>query len=168
MNQLELASRTLTQAETLLRQHEAPGLVSFANAEMEHASLALARGDGRTAESRADRAVEMAGTSGQRVEYVPRLLVQRAQIEVAMGHGDRAEADARRALDLWREAWGEGALSGWVGQAHLVRAQSLATAGKGAEARAAAAEALRHLEPCFGAAHSQTRVARELLGRLAG
>src|SRR4029078_7111416 len=60
MHQLELASRTLTQAETLLRQHEAPGLVSFANAEMEHASLALARGDGRTAESRGDRAREMA------------------------------------------------------------------------------------------------------------
>jgi eukaryotic-like serine/threonine-protein kinase len=164
MNRPELASRLLGQAEALLRLYEDPRHVTFAVVEMERAELALTRGDAKAAAAGADRAVEMAAASGQQLEFVPRLLLRRAQMELALGQPAKAETDARQALDRWHQMFGPGALSGWVGQAQLALAQALHAAGRGAEARAAATEAVRHLEPCLGAQHSQTRAAREILG----
>jgi eukaryotic-like serine/threonine-protein kinase len=163
MNRPELASRLLAQAEALLRTHEDPRHVTFAVVEMERASLALARGDAKAAAVRADRAVEMAAASGQQLEFVPRLLLRRAQMELAMGRPQRAGEDARRALELWRQAFGPGAVSAWMGQAHLVLGQALQAEGRRHDALAAAAEAVRHLEPCMGERHAQTQAARQIL-----
>jgi eukaryotic-like serine/threonine-protein kinase len=166
VGQPDRASRLLDQAEALLRRHEDPHHVTFAVLEMERALLALVRGDRGAAAAGADRAVAVAEDSGQKDEFVPRLLMRRGRIKVALGQPQGGEEDARRALALWRASLGAEALSAWIGQAQLVLAQALDALGRREEARAAAAEAVRHLEPCVGATHSATQAARRLAERL--
>jgi len=162
LNQLDHAARLLDQVDALLRTHEEPSTVAFAFLEMERASLARAHGDTRTAMTRADRAVERAEASDPGGQSLSRVLLLRAQMHLATGHPRGAEEDARRAVALWRQNWGADTLSGWIGQAHLALALALRAQGRRLEAEAAAAEAARHLQPCLGAGHPDTRAARRL------
>src|SRR6185295_12638191 len=147
---------------TLLRRHEDPHFVTFAVVEMERALLALGRGDRGAAIAGADRAVALAAESGQKAEYVPRMLMRRGRIKTTLGQPQGGEEDARRAIALGRAPWGQDALSAWMGEAQLVLAQALEAQGRRREAHAAAAEAVRHLEPCVGAGHPDTVAARRL------
>ncbi|HEX6738252.1 MAG TPA: serine/threonine-protein kinase [Vicinamibacteria bacterium] len=161
---LDQAGALLRELEARVRRMQPPGHISHAILASEQAQLAQARGDLPAAALLADRAVALAEKSARGVEYAPRLLQRRAELDLARGLMAQAEADAARALALWdaRDASGP---SAWKGLAQLARGRALASQGRADEARTAFAEARRHLEPTLGAGHWATRRARELAGR---
>ena len=156
------SQRAMDELVSRVAREEAPGHIAIANVAGEQAALALARGDRAAAAALADRAVALAEPSEQRVEYLPRLLLRRAEIQLALGHADRSQADARRALEMWQASLGADVLSGWIGLAHVMLGEAARSLGRAEEARTEGAEALRHLQPCLGPTHSATRAAERL------
>jgi len=163
LGQLGRAAEMLSELEPRLRRMQPAGHISFAMLASEQALLAQARGDSRAAMTGADRAVALAEASGRRVEYLPLLLLRRADLEVAVGQPDQAKADAARALGMWQEAAGPGASSSWQGLAYLALGRALEAQGKPGEARVAFASAVKHLELSLGAQHPASRSARQLV-----
>jgi serine/threonine-protein kinase len=159
--QLDRAQRTL-ELEPRVRREEVPTHISFAILASERAALALARGNVATAQVGADRAVTLAEASGQSSEYLPVILIRRAEVALAAAQGDRGLADGQRALALWQATQGTSALSSWQGQAYLVQARALRALGRQSEAQSTGAEAARHLAPTLGPDHRLTREARQL------
>ena len=162
MGELDRAERLLDSVEAILRKSQTPTHISFAVLAAERSSLALARGDQATASVEADRAVRLGESSGQQGEYLPRLLLVRAEAALAAGAADHAEDDTQRAVSLMQRRAEAGQVSNWHGQALLTHSRSLQALGRSAEARIAAAEALRQLMPSVGTNHPHTRAAREL------
>jgi serine/threonine-protein kinase len=162
---LDRSQRAMAALLERMQREEAPGHIVVANVTGERAMLALARGDGAAAADLADRAVSLAEPNDQRVEHLPRLLLRRAEVQLALGHPDRSQADARRALEMWEANLGRDVLSGWYGLAHLALGQAALAQGRNEEARAEGSQALRHLRPCLGPEHSATRAAERLAGQ---
>jgi tetratricopeptide (TPR) repeat protein len=160
----ELARAAAAQAEldASLPKLVPSGHVAFASLEMEHALLAAARGDIDRALSSANRAVTIADSSKQRIEYLPRLLMRRSELEVTAKSAAEARSDAQRALDMARTVAEPGGSSATVGRANLTLARALRAEDRVAEARAAAASAVGQLEPTLGEDHPDTREARRL------
>jgi tetratricopeptide (TPR) repeat protein len=160
--QLERAAAVVAELEPRLERMRSPAHIWFALLAAEKAMLAAARGDAGTAGSAADNAVRLAEASTRRVEYLPQVLLQRADVLLSLGRLAPAEADARRAAALAAEAAGPGKVSSWEGRANLALGRALAAQAKPDEARSAFDIAVRHLEPTLGSAHPATRAARRL------
>jgi serine/threonine protein kinase len=157
------AARLADELDGLLRQGVPPTHSLNAQLLSERALLAAARGDLAGGEALAERGVAIAEASGQRVEATPPALLARADVRLAAGRAQDSLSDADRALALWTASGVPGGTSAWQGHAQLARARALSALGRPSEARAAAAEALRHLAPQAGPDHRATREA----GRLA-
>jgi tetratricopeptide (TPR) repeat protein len=138
--------------------------IVFAVLPMSEALLASGRGDHRTAVAQADRAVALAEVNSQALEYLPRYLISRAEVNLEARHPDEARADAERALAMERKVAGSEEASSRIGRADLTLSRAFRAQGRPEEAQAAGAAALRHLEPTLGADHPKTRAARSLAG----
>ena len=122
--------------------------------------LAEARGNATSARAAHDSAVAL--SEGRDAHGL--LLVRRSEFHLAGGRLEDALSDAERALAAERSEADPGSRSSRVGLAYLTLARVLRARGKAEEARAAAVEALTHLEPSVGADHPDSRAARELAG----
>jgi tetratricopeptide (TPR) repeat protein len=160
----DLARAAAAQAEldAMLPKLVPNGHVAFASLAMEHALLAEARGDLDGALASADRAVTIAESSKQRVEYLPRILMRRSELELAARRTAEADSDARKALEMARSTAEPGGSSASVGRAQLTLARALRAQEKRDEARAAAASAADQLGSALGDDHPETREARRL------
>ena len=138
------------------------GHIAFAALAVEQALLAAARGHMQTAIAASDRSLAITEASGQRRAYLPRFLLNRADIELQMQRLGEAETHAARALALHQEAAGPGAISSDIGHAYLTLGRALLGQGRLADAHAALSSAVEHLMPTLGADHPNTRLAIRL------
>ena len=90
--------------------------------------------------------------------------LRRSEFRLATGSPAEAADDAAQALAAAQKDADPGTLSSRIGLANLALARALRDQGRVADARAAAAAAVEHLEPTVGADHAATRAARELAG----
>ena len=157
---LRRAAAALNELEPELERLLPAGHIAFANFQMERAMLAQALGNLAAALATADRAVAIAEASGQRVDYLQRLLLRRSAIELQMGRLEDARSDAERALPMAQQAAEPGKVSSAIGRAHLALAKALLAQGRNGDAPAAFASALEQLEPALGRDHAETREAR--------
>jgi ATP/maltotriose-dependent transcriptional regulator MalT len=126
---------------------------------MQQAMLAHARGDEDGARVAYDRAVALADPTALFIVHL-----QRSEFNLATRRPAQAADDAAQALAQAQKNAEPGTLSSRIGLANLALARALREQGKSADARAAAAAAVEHLEPTVGADHAATRAARELAG----
>jgi serine/threonine-protein kinase len=156
------AGRVLAELERRWKRMMPPGHMAFALLPAHEAILALGRGDGRAAAAKADRAVALTEANPQGLDYLPTILLRRAEIRLAVNLPHQAREDAERALAMAQEAAAPDTSSSTVGLAFLMLARALRAQGEPAESRDAFASALGHLEPTLGQDHPQTRLARRL------
>ncbi|HUE86908.1 MAG TPA: hypothetical protein VMO26_12610 [Vicinamibacterales bacterium] len=148
------------RAATLWREGH-PGLVALAS---EQGELAAARGDFDTAETRISHAFAAAEQSGD--EYaIARALLRRATLALARRHGERARADAERALGMFEAAVGANGKSIMAGRAALSYARALLLLGRDDDARRAVTRAAGHFQ-IVGAGHPELREVNQLLAEL--
>jgi serine/threonine-protein kinase len=157
------AARMLAELEARVTQNLPAGHIAFAALAAEQALLAAARGEMDVAIARSDRSLAIAQANGQRLAYMSRYLVDRANIELQMQRPDEARAHAAQALALEQAAAGPGAISSRIGIANLALGRALLGQGRLAEAHAALASVIEHLTPTLGADHPSTRLARKLV-----
>ena len=160
------ATSTISELEPRLHRMLPRGHAAFASLASEQALLAQARRDFPAAGAAADEAVAIAEASGQRVDYLPRMLLRRSSLELEMRLVQEARADAARALGIWQDSAEQGTFSCWQGRAYLALGSALQAQGQLGQARAAFASALEHLQPSLGADHPQTREARQLVASI--
>jgi tetratricopeptide (TPR) repeat protein len=126
---------------------------------MQKAMLDQARGDVDGARAGFDRAIALADPSARYIVHL-----QRSEFALATHRPAEAAADASEALAYAQKNSEPGSLSNRIGLAQLALAKALRDQGKLSDARAAAAVAVKHLEPTLSAGHAATRAARELAG----
>ncbi len=153
---LPAAARTMVEIEPRIRESP-PDHYYHTTLAYNRAMLAQARGDAAGARAAFERALSLMDEQDS-----PVILLRRSAFALAQGELAMAEADAARALAVSRRNAEPGARSSRVGLSHLALARALRARGKHAEAAAAAAEAMPHLETALGADHPDTRAAREL------
>ena len=105
-----------------MKQNLPAGHIAFAALASEQALPAAARGDMNAAIAASDRSLGITEASGQRLAYLSRFLLDRANIELQMQRPGEASAHAARALALNQTAAGPGAISSEIGSASLARA----------------------------------------------
>ena len=127
------------------------------------AQLALARGDGAAAWAGADSAVDLARTLPGASQFLPIMLLRRAEVALAIGRMDEALRDASEARTAVAALVGDDP-SAHAGAAELIIAQVLRAEGRGDESRSAAKAAVEQLRATVGPAHSKTRLASRLAG----
>ena len=96
---LDRSAALFDRAEGQLRQRLPPGHVAFASLALQRANIAIARGELTEARALADEALATAEANSPLNELVSGALLRRAQIGIAAGQGERALADATRAVD---------------------------------------------------------------------
>jgi eukaryotic-like serine/threonine-protein kinase len=126
---------------------------------VQQAMLEQARGNEEGARAAYDRAVTLADPAARFVVHL-----RRSEFRLATRSPVEAAADAAQALAEAQKDAEQGALSSRIGLANLALARALRDLGKSADARAAAAAAVEHLDPTVGADHAAARAARELAG----
>jgi serine/threonine-protein kinase len=165
-NDLVRAEAMIAQVEPRLRKDLPPGHYAFAAITTERALIALQKHDLPTALRLMDQSIatiEAAVKAGGEGAFsLPGLYTYRSEIDLAMGHADQAAADVERALAALRSNQSPGDFSSKLGRAYLAQARALASGGRAAEARAAAAQALTQLEASVGPNHPDTAAARLL------
>ena len=158
------AAAMLDEVEPRLQKSLPPGHYAFATLASAKAQNALVRGDIPTAMKLADRAVAIDEAAikagGEGSYYLPTLLINRSNVELAASHPDQAEADASRALSLSQVGITPGTFSSTQGSAYLALARALRSQGKLDEANAAFRSAAQHLQSTLGANHPDARSAR--------
>jgi serine/threonine-protein kinase len=159
---LDRAGQMLAELEPRWRSAFPAGSMAFANLASEQSILAQARGDLRAAVEASDRAIAIAEKDAQRIDYLPGMLERRSNLDRVRGHLEEAQSYAERALSMEQEAAGPDAVSHRIGRAHLALGLALEAQGKGESARSELLAALEHLEPCLGADHPDTQLARRL------
>jgi hypothetical protein len=90
------------------------------------------------------------------------MLERRSNLDRLRGRLEDAQTYAERALAMEQEAAGPEAVSYRIGRAHLALGLALEAQGKKERAHSELLAALEHLEPCLGADHPETRLARRL------
>jgi len=164
-NLISLRLGDLPRAASLLAEMEArvrplpDGHPYHAIFAMQQAMLLHARGDDEAARAAYDRAVALADPMARFIVYL-----QRSEFRLATHSPADAADDAAQAVAHAQENTEPGTLSSRIGLADLALARALREQGKSADARAAAAAAVEHLEPTVGADHVAARAARELAG----
>jgi eukaryotic-like serine/threonine-protein kinase len=162
--ELTRATATLLELDRKLKQLLPTGHVAFATLLSEQGMVAQARGNDQAAATALDRAAALAAASSQSTEYLPPILLRRADLRLKMNRLHEARADAERALAMERESVGPGSFSGRIGRAYLMLGRALYAQRKIAEAQVAYRSALEHLSPTMGADHPDVRLARQLSG----
>ena len=156
------AAGVLAELESRWRRMMPATHIAFAILPMYRAQIASGRGDHSTAVAEADRAIALTESNSQRLDYLPRFLLRRAELNLAAGRFDEARADAERARAMEQQTAPSDEYSSSIGRSHLTTGRALQAQGRIEEARAAGAAALRQLEPTLGADHPKTRAARRL------
>jgi tetratricopeptide (TPR) repeat protein len=158
LGDVKLAERHLREASELTRT-----IVPALGAEL--ITLKIARGrialaNNQWAEARAN--LDSAVTDGNTVFYQMTALVPRAQLNLNEGRLAQAEADARRALLLARNAQGGVPYSNRTGLSWLVLGRVLAKKGDAAGSQQALRAALENLSNTVDADHPMLLLARQL------
>jgi serine/threonine protein kinase/tetratricopeptide (TPR) repeat protein len=160
------AKEMLDLVEPRLRKSLPQGHYAFAALASARARIAVEQGDMAQAERLLNEArdiLEAAVKSGRAGAYsLPPLLMDRAAIEISLGHFGAALDDANRAVHHAASQVPDGTLSSIVGHAYLTLAKALAANDRAQEARAAAKQAAEHLKPTLGEAHPDTQQALKL------
>jgi len=157
------AEKTLNEAEPRLRATRPPQCACFATLVSERALIAMARGDTKSALAGMNKAVAIAEGDPVRSDALPYSLLRRAEVEVALGRFEAAQADAARSLSLGTQLAAAGSPASYVGRAYLAEGRALAASGKSGEAKSAFSSAVEQLRPTLGADHPQTKLAERLL-----
>jgi serine/threonine protein kinase len=166
MNNPDRAAAMLAELEPRLRGSLPEGHYAFASLAAGQARVSAAKGHIAEAMRLADQALlidEAAIKSGgQDISLLPTLLMYRAAIALDAGRAGQARADAERALRELSKTLPAGTLSCVEGKAYLLLGRALRAEGKYAEARTAAAAAVKRLEPTVGPDHPDTQASRLL------
>ena len=168
LGNLARASETLSEAEIQCRRSRGGASILFASITSERGLIAQAGGDLEKALALTNEAASLTEASAkagrQGSEFVPRLLVRRSDIQLALHRPRDAAADAARALTILQQSAQPGTFSSYLGSAHLALGRALQTQGKHDDARAAFRAAAEHFENALGPDHPDTRRARQLIG----
>lgn len=156
LGDVKLADRSLRDASELAKTI-VPG-AELITLKIARGRIALA--NNQLAEARAD--LDAAIRGGNTVFYQMTALVPRAELNLKEGRLAEAEADARRALSLARNAQGGVAYSNRTGLSWLVLGRVLAKKGDKAGSRQALRSALEHLSNTVDADHPMLLLARQL------
>jgi serine/threonine protein kinase/tetratricopeptide (TPR) repeat protein len=165
LGDLVRAEEMLSEVEPRLVRMLPPGHTAFAALALQHALLALAHGNLPAASAAANRAFAIANASD--AAAVPRVLVDRSDIELAMHRTEDARGDATRAIALERTIVAPDAQSSYLGRAYLALGRALLAGGQTEDARVALASALDQLRPTLGADNPLVRSTEKLTARLA-
>jgi eukaryotic-like serine/threonine-protein kinase len=160
LGDLPRAATLLAEMETRVRPLPA-GHPYHAGFAMQQAKLAHARGDDEAARAAYDRALTLADPLALFGVHL-----WRSEFNLATRRPAEAADDAAQALAQAQKDAEPGTLSSRIGLANLALARALRELGKSADARAAAAAAVEHLEPTVGADHPAARAARDLAGEV--
>jgi ATP/maltotriose-dependent transcriptional regulator MalT len=163
---LAQSAADLDEVEPILRKKFPPDHPAIVSIISSRSLLAAAQGDEATAMRLASEAIARIERRSAQSDFLPLLLRYRADIEIQFGRLDAAEADARRALDLFERATPRGLLTTRVGEAALTLGRALARKHRSAEARRALTLALTHLGDAAGPNHPDARQAASLLSSL--
>lgn len=160
------AAAALAQAEPRLSKNLPSGHIAFGVLALQQALNAEALGQWHEAEALADRAVAIAEALGkarrQGADYLPRFLERRSEIELHARRPEQAQADASRALSLFRQNAPGATSSSIAGRAYLALGRALQAQGKHREAQNAFHSAATQLENALGPDHPDTRSALRL------
>jgi len=160
------AAATLDEAEAALRKFFPQRLSFFSYVSSGRALIARERGDLPAAQALIDDAVAKMTQAIQLGQgspvYIPIVLTNRAEIELAAQRLQPADADLHRALDLLLAGAQPGDYSVYVGRAQLTLARVLKSEGRDADARRTAQLAVQQLAKGEGEGHAETRAALEL------
>ena len=115
-----------------------------------------------------NKAIGIAEGDKARPDVLQRILVRRAEIELALGRPADARADAERSIRLGIPNRAPDAHSAYLGMAYLAQGRALLALGSTEEAAHALSAAVEELRPTFGADHAQTRLAERLLAQPTG
>jgi tetratricopeptide (TPR) repeat protein len=88
---------------------------------------------------------------------------QRGELEAQQGERDRAQADARKALEIAERLQGGKPFSVDTGLGYLTLGRILRESGDAQSARTALQSAAKHLANSVGAEHPDTQLAQQLL-----
>jgi serine/threonine-protein kinase len=157
LGELDRAERALAELDPRLRRYP-PRHAAIMHLQHTLAQYRLARGDLPAAWATADSAVGLARVLPGANQFLPLMLLRRAEVELAMRRYQEAERDATEARDAARVLVG-GEPSGTVGTGDLLRAQGLRGQGKVREADAALGMAFDQLRTTLGPDHPRTREA---------
>ncbi|HEX5865507.1 MAG TPA: tetratricopeptide repeat-containing protein kinase family protein, partial [Casimicrobiaceae bacterium] len=149
--------QALSELEQQYRRVYPPECGCFGNIASERGLIAAAQGDGDRAMAEMDKAVAIAEGDKARPDILPRLLVRRAEVELALGRPAAARADAERSIRVNVDISTPDAHSANLGLAYLAEGRALLALGSPAEAAHALSTAVEHLRPTLGADHTQTR-----------
>ena len=114
-----------------------------------------------------NKAVAIAEGDKSRPDVLPRLLVRRAEVELALGQPAAARADAERSIRVNVDVTAPDAHSATLGLAYLAEGRALLASGPSPDAAQALSSAVEQLRPTLGADHPQTRLAERLLTQAA-
>jgi tetratricopeptide (TPR) repeat protein len=153
----------LSELERQFRRDYPPECACFGTIASERGLLAAARGESERAMAEMNKAVTIAERDKARPDVLPRILVRRAEIELALGRPTDARADAERSIRLFADVVAPDAHSAYLGLGYLAQGRALLALGSTAEAAQALSSAVEELRPTFGADHAQTRLAERLL-----
>jgi len=160
------AAEMLSEAETRLRRILPAGHIAFAALALQRALIAQSRGELQQALALANEAVAGAEASikagRQGSDFLPAMLVSRADIQLQLHQPDAAAADAARALTILQQFAQPGVFTAQLGGAYLAQGRALQIQGHPDQAGAAFRTAAKHLERALGPDHPDTRLARQL------
>jgi serine/threonine protein kinase/tetratricopeptide (TPR) repeat protein len=160
---IDQSDAMLKEVEPRLRQDLPPSHYAFAVLEIEKAQNEFHRGNLKGALRLANEAVgideKSIAAGGQGSDALPSLLVNRAGIEMKTGNGDKAVADASRAVRLLQEQAEPGTFSTQLARSYMALGNALRAQGKQDEARVAFRSAAEHFENALGPDHPDTRSA---------
>jgi tetratricopeptide (TPR) repeat protein len=162
----ERAKQMLAEVEPHLRHDLPPGHLAFASIVSEHSMNARASNDLANALELSNQAIAMTETSiksnGQGMEYLPTVLIRRADLELQLGQAKPATVDALRGLDMLLKDAPPGSFSSRIGRAYSAVARALDAEGKHQEAKIAARSAAEHFRIALGPDHPDTRAALKM------
>jgi serine/threonine-protein kinase len=158
----------LDDVEPRLHKALPPGHYAFASVTIERSHTIELMGDNARALNLANDAIHLCEEDSKQgracAQYLPNMLRRRASIETTLKLFEPAEADARRALDLFLQRVQSGEVSHSAGLAYLTLARCLMVQGRATEAREMARRAADQLRKTIGADNPDTRSAQELAG----
>jgi tetratricopeptide (TPR) repeat protein len=150
LGQLDRAAAALAEFESRWKKSFPPGDIGFAAIASQYALLSLARGDPRSALTKANECIALCETTPEGRDRLMIYLTRRAEIRMQLKQFEEARADSARALTLAQKAAGPDMLTSTIGRAYLALGRALVAQGKLEEAHAAYASALQHLASSLG------------------
>ena len=164
---LPRAESMLAQVEPKMRKTLPPGHYAFATISGQRALIAMEKHNLPAALQFTDQgiaAIQASLKSHKGGGYLlPTLYTDRSAIELALGHGSEAEADAAQALTALHAQDNPTDVSSRLGLAYLAQARALAAQGKSSQAQAAASRAVVNLKGSLGSDHPDTISAQQLV-----